>query len=380
MQQQVKKKDTWGLWLTVLTPVAVLLAGVTLFGMPLIPMLCVYGDRRSKRPLGIFAAAAVCVLYALLLGVYSIVPILFLAVCTGVPYVLCGRKVELTRALAITLASCLAAAFVSFAAASLFTGRNPAGALGSFMSGQYAQSQEDSPVRVWGDSFVTMSEWMQDDKAQAQDMQKIADEVAQRPLTDRAAQIREEMSDMAATYLPALVLILGAVVGLVSYYVPVALLEMAKPKEQRTGAKLGRIWIPRYFVLAMVAAAVLTWGLYRLGWGVSRNIYLAVFVAMYMIMIVQGLLMVSFLLERTKLSRGVQLLLLLGSAALLGTLYAWAGIFETLFNLRLGISRMDYLRARGVDPSSSDAVDLIAQHDREMFGKEKKNKDEEDRK
>lgn len=378
MQVGNDKRDTAAIWFAVFTPVVILLAGILLIGLPLVPLICIYGDGRSRRPTGIVTAGVLGILYFILFGRYSILPIVFLTISTAVPYFLWKRGYGLRKGVVATLLASLVAAMLCFALASAMTGRDPAGTLGTTIAQQYTNAGEEDPVRVWGDSFLASMRWMEESDTASVSLQDELAQVRQTDITQRAQDLHDLAAGLALTYLPALTLVLGIVTGLLSWYVPLALLSISGGETRRKVPSLGQMYIPWFLIFALVGVTLLCWLLYRLELGVSDGMYLATFAIMYMVMVVQGIIMTSYLLGRSRLAQIWQILIIAATVLLFHTVYVWVGIFETLFSLRLGMSRMDYLRARGVDPTSSEAQDLIRQHDEE-FMKKMKDQEEEDK-
>lgn len=379
METEQKKRGIMEFLVAAATFVAVVALGLTGIGLVFVPFICLFGDGRSRTPMGLVGLGVLCVGSFVFWGVEGVLPAAFAVVSTMVPYICWKKGIPTRQGAAVSLLAGVLAGMIVIAGIGYLTQRDPGGALGKAMEQTYLQAEEDSPERVQMDSSLMMLEII--NSGFELDGEAAIAAVEAMPIAERAMTYGEFWASLDV-YFPAMAMALGLLTGLLSFYPSLRLLKLGGSDIKQDVPALGRVYIPRYVVFAILGVTVVCWAMVRFGADMSPGIYYAAFVALFAVLMMQGIFLMAFMLGKTRMHKVWQVVIVLAACMIFSLVCIWLGMFETIFNLRLGISRMDYLRRRGVAPNTSEAQQLIRKHDEELgidIPEEKKNEEDDER-
>jgi hypothetical protein len=178
----------------------------------------------------------------------------------------------------------------------------------------------------------------------------------------KARELQELITLNLSMTLPAVMLCLGLGMGALNWYLPVYVLQrkgqtVLGAREGIQAPHLADVNLPRWLLNSAVAAALLLWLAQLFGLEGMGAVSYAASTLVSLLFGLQGMALAAYLMRRWKWPAAVAaiviIVMLMPPASII---YFFAGLAESIFHIRLGLSRIDELRARGIDPSSTQAM------------------------
>ena len=173
---------------------------------------------------------------------------------------------------------------------------------------------------------------------------------------------------VARTLLPALIVGFSLLSGLVVYAIPALAMNRAAANEKSLAKKLSlaipeitkltplREWaVPRFTGWTIFGLGVVSYFCAGMGLSVFSSV-LPVLITIYILLyLLQGMLVMAFMLLRTKMHKVVIVLLVAFLTAFLPVTVLFFGISDAAFHIRGAIQRFEKMRAEGKAPPPSSA-------------------------
>ncbi len=355
-------------------------------GVALLPAIVGYLDGRSRTPTALALLAVGCVAATFLLGLDAGAICLFLLVTTATATVVRLRQVAFWPAVLVSALGGVVGALGTIAALGTL---HPLGVqeLAADLYCNIAKSIYAPGLMGPLDIFVVQAKALALPATQqltVQTLYDLADQSLKLGVAEKVAIAQPLLAQVFGQALPAMALTLGVFFGGLAYYAPLFLLSTRRATAR--GRNVGLTPVPPFATFRIpVYAAVAMWlvelfamlGNYA-GWGDFTAINNAASLLLQLMMTLQAMALFSYLMNRKRVRPGVQAVILLPAALLLGWLMVAAGVVETIFNLRGMMGKVDRIRAMGLQVTTPEGMEALRKLEDEERRNDKDNDDRED--
>jgi hypothetical protein len=355
-------------------------AGFLVF--PFIPAICAYLDRRS----GTYAAAASVlvgsVALPVLLGVHLVGVSAFIIIISAAVYVFMRIKISFAAGLVYAAAGGVLGAVVLLGLLGMGYDKPLSDIAGLFLSNQLsnaAAAGNPFPLNFMAGIVKGAEQGQYTGLLSAFNTATFTNLVSGLSVTEQVGIIRPLLEQLSAAYIPALALVGGMFTGALGYYLPVLALDRRRqrPAAQTAEGKAAAVppfaafKVPKYIFISLLLLQIVASFLVTGDSPGLDALNAASLMLFGSLMTVQALALLSFLMNRRKITSPVQFLLLALAALLFSWLLYYVGIFDALFDLRAIFLRIEAVRAKGKQVFTQEGLD-------ELRKMEKKGKDGKD--
>ena len=358
-------------------PLVIFGVGITVVGIPFLPALANYYDAK-RGYLGLIAVVLLAAAGYFLLG-SVVLPVIFMLLASLLVSRYTLRKnIPFYRGLVINIIGGILCAVLSLLLINLVLGGEVAVVLAQRFATSYASSaglslEMPSLNEMMGDSILLGKHLAESGTALELDrMGELLAQLQQIPIAQRARELETFMMMTIGTIVPCVLLLAGVLLGGISWYMPLYMLNRGKPQ---IVPPLCEFTIPRLFSNACIAVSLALWVAVLFGLDQVYAAFIAANGLTFMIFLVHGIALTLFLMRHWHVPGIARAILMVLTIPLVSMVYFFIGVIETLFGVRGMMARIAQIKAKGIDPGSAQALEELQRMQREQQRKDDDDQD-----